>query len=82
MVRIRLTRTGRRNLAKWRVGVFDARTRRDGRPIEYLGHYDPHQEKDEDKIHVNVERAQYWLKQGAQPSRTVSSLLKKASVQV
>ena len=80
MVRIRLTRTGRRNLAAWRVGVFDARTRRDGRAIEYLGNYDPHQERDEDKITVNAERVQYWLKKGDQPSRTVASLLRKVGV--
>lgn len=82
MVRIRLSRTGRRHLAKWRVGVFDAHTRRDGRPIEHLGYYDPHKEKDEDKVNLNKERAKYWLDKGAQPSRTVLDLLKKAGVEV
>jgi len=80
MVRIRLTRTGRTNLARWRVGVFDARTRRDGRPIEYLGYYNPHKEKDEDKLSINQERLRHWLSKGAQPSRTVASLAKKAGI--
>jgi small subunit ribosomal protein S16 len=82
MVRIRLTRTGRRNKAYWRVGAFDARTRRDGRPIEYLGSYDPHQEKPEDKLQVNKERVEYWLSKGAQPSETVAKLLKVQGIQV
>ncbi len=73
MVRIRLTRTGRRNYAQWRIGVFDSRTRRDGRAIELLGYYDPHQKK----LSVNEERFRHWLSKGAQPSQTVANLLKK-----
>ena len=80
MVRIRLTRVGRRNLSRWRIGAFDQRTRRDGRPIEYLGSYNPEAEKDEDKVSVNLERVQYWLALGAQPTSTVASLLKKAGM--
>ena len=82
MVRIRLTRTGRRNRACWRVGAFDQRTRRDGAPIEYLGSYDPSREKDEDKVALNRERIEYWLSKGAQPSETVASMLKKLGIQV
>lgn len=82
MVRIRLTRTGRRNKAYWRVGAFDAHTRRDGRPIEYLGSYDPHQEKPEDKLQVNKERVEYWLSKGAQPSETVAKLLEVQGIGV
>jgi len=81
MVRIRLTRTGRRNLARWRVGAFDAKTRRDGKAIEHLGYYDPHKENDQEKLTVNKERVQYWLSKGAQPSRTVASLLKKTGIE-
>ena len=80
MVRIRLTRTGRRNLSLWRIGVFDQRTRRDGRAIEYLGQYDPHKEKAEDKIQVDQERARYWLAKGAQPTETVANLLKAIGI--
>ncbi|MGD2174340.1 MAG: 30S ribosomal protein S16 [Candidatus Brocadiaceae bacterium] len=82
MVRIRLTRCGRRNSAYWRIGAFDKRTRRDGEPIEYLGSYDPHQEKDEDKISVDKDRVEYWLSVGAQPSDSVADLLRRAGVSV
>lgn len=82
MVRIRLARTGRKNKAYWRIGAFDARTRRDGRAIEYLGSYDPHQEKDEDKVQVNRERVEYWLGKGAQPSETVAQLLRKQGLTI
>jgi len=82
MVRIRLTRVGRKNKAYWRIGAFDAHTRRDGRPIEYLGSYDPHKEKDEEKMKVNRERVEYWLSQGAQPTDTVAQLLRKQGIGV
>ena len=82
MVRIRLTRTGRRNLSYWRIAVFDQRTRRDGRAIEYLGYYDPHKEKDQDKCSFDAERVKYWLSKGAQPTDTVASLLRKGGVKV
>jgi len=80
MLKLRLTRVGRRGQAKWRIAAFDSRTRRDGKPIEYLGHYDPEAETDEEKVSVNRERAEYWLGCGAQPTETVASLLKKAGV--
>ena len=82
MVRIRLTRTGRRNYAQWRIGAFDARTRRDGRPIEYLGWYDPHKENAQEKISVKKHRVEHWLSKGAQPTRTVTSLLKAAGIEL
>ncbi|KPK65054.1 MAG: 30S ribosomal protein S16 [Planctomycetes bacterium SM23_32] len=82
MVRIRLTRCGRRNQAYWRIGAFDQRTRRDGAPIEYLGSYDPHQEKDEDKVTVDRQRVEYWLSQGAQPTETVANLLRKQGIRL
>ena len=82
MVRIRLTRTGRKDKAYWRIGAFDARTRRDGKPIEYLGSYDPHKEKDEEKVQLKRERVEYWLSKGAQPSETVAQLLRKQGVGV
>ena len=82
MVRIRLTRAGRRNQRRWRIAAFDRRTRRDGRAIEYLGSYNPEAEKDQDKVSLNRERVQYWLSKGAQPTATVVSLLKKQGVKV
>jgi len=82
MVRIRLTKCGRRNRPYWRIGAFDNRTRRDGAPIEYLGSYDPYQEKDEDKVKVNKERAQHWLSVGAKPSETVAKLLRTQGIEL
>jgi small subunit ribosomal protein S16 len=72
-----MSKVGKKNHPLWRIGVFDARTRRDGKPIEYVGHYDPHQERIEDKVKVNRERVEYWISKGAQPTDTVASLLKK-----
>ena len=82
MVRLRLARAGRRNQTRWRIGAFEKQDRRDGKPIEYLGSYNPEEEKDEDKVHLDRERIEYWLSVGAQPSQTVASLLKKASIKV
>lgn len=82
MVRLRLTRTGRKNIPRWRLGAFHKKDRRDGKPIEYLGSYDPTREKDEDKVKLNRERIEYWLKCGAQPSETVASILKKEGIRV
>jgi small subunit ribosomal protein S16 len=77
---IRLSRQGRRNRPHYRVGVFDRRTRRDGPPIEHLGHYDPLVEDDQKKFQLNEERIQYWLGQGADISDTVRSFLKQRGI--
>ena len=62
---IRLTRTGRRNRPYYRLGVFDSRTRRDGSPVEYLGHYNPLDANDDEKVVLDEERVKYWLGKGA-----------------
>jgi len=80
MVRIRLTKVGRRNTPHWRVGVFDRRTRRDGEAIEYLGYYNQHAEKAADKLTIDKERALYWLSKGARPTDTIAALLKKSGI--
>jgi len=79
-VKIRLKRIGRKNRPYYRICVFDARTRRDGTPIEELGSYDPAATTLSDKVTVNRERAAYWLSVGAQPSETVGSMLRKLGV--
>jgi small subunit ribosomal protein S16 len=79
-VKIRLKRIGRKNRPFYRICVFDARTRRDGTPIEELGSYDPAALTLSDKVTVNRERAAYWLSVGAQPSETVASMLRKLGV--
>lgn len=72
--RIRLTRMGRRNRPYYRIVVMDGRTRRDGRPIELVGSYDPMKPKALRSI-IKEDRILYWLEQGAQPSDTVKNIL-------
>lgn len=80
-VKLRLKRLGRTNRAFYRLNAIDSRTPRDGRVIEELGIYDPI-EKDKAKQFVaKLDRCRYWLDQGAIPSETVSSLLKKSGVE-
>ncbi len=81
MVKIRMARFGKRNRPFFRIGVFDTRTRRDGRTIEFLGYYDPFGQDPSTSIRLDVERARYWLSVGAQPSEKVGVLLKKAGVE-
>jgi small subunit ribosomal protein S16 len=79
-VKIRLKRLGRRNRPFYRVCVFDARTRRDGAPIEELGAYDPMAESFGEKVKVKEDRLSYWLSVGAQPSETVASFMRKLGI--
>ncbi len=74
MVKIRLTRKGAKKKPFYRVIVAETRKRRDGPFIEIIGTYDPLKEPSE--IKIDTERAKYWLGCGAQPSSTVSKLLK------
>lgn len=74
-VRVRMQRLGRPNQPFYRVVAIDRRAKRDGKPIEILGQYNPRLK--ENKATVNKERVDYWVKQGAQLSKTVSSLLKQ-----
>ena len=74
MVKIRLTRKGAKKKPFYRIIVADSRKRRDGPFIEIIGTYDPLKEPSE--IKIDTERARYWLGCGAQPSSTVSKLLK------
>ncbi|PIE66223.1 MAG: 30S ribosomal protein S16 [Desulfobacterales bacterium] len=74
-VKIRLTRMGSKKKPFYRIVALDSRTRRDGRPLEFLGYYNPMTEPAD--IKLNKERIDYWLEQGAKPSNTVKSLLRK-----
>lgn len=73
-VKIRLKRMGKIRAPFYRVVVMDSRTKRDGRAIEEIGKYHPTEEPS--LIEIDGERAQYWLKQGAQPTEAVEALLK------
>ena len=76
MVKIRLRRMGAKKAPFYRVVVADSRYPRDGRFIEEIGTYDPRQNPA--AVNIDVERAQAWIKTGAQPTETVRDLLKKA----
>ena len=78
MVRLRLTRRGRRKRPFYRIVAADSRMPRDGRYLEVLGTYDPL--KTPAAVAVKQERVLEWLKKGAQPSVTVHHLLRQAGV--
>ena len=78
MVKIRLRRMGAKKAPFYRIVVADSRSPRDGRCIEEIGTYNPLNQPA--TVTVDVEKAQNWIKNGAQPTDTVRSLLKNAGV--
>ena len=74
-VSIRLRREGGKNRPHYKVVVADSRSPRDGKFIEIIGTYDP--KKPSDNSTIKLDRAEYWMSKGAQPSSTVRSLIKK-----
>ena len=78
MVKIRLRRMGAKKAPYYRIVVADSHSPRDGRFIEEIGTYNPLTEPA--TITVDAEKAQTWIKNGAQPTDTVRGLLKKANV--
>ena len=74
-VSIRLRREGAKNRPYYKVVVADSRSPRDGKFIEIIGTYDPKMPSHNSSL--NVERVEYWISKGAQPSDTVRSLIKK-----
>lgn len=78
MVKIRLRRMGAKKKPFYRIVVADSRNSRDGRFIEEIGTYNPC--VDPAEVKIDAERAQAWLKTGAQPTDTVRALLKKANI--
>ena len=77
-VKIRLRRMGAKKAPFYRVVVADSRSPRDGRFIEEIGYYNPISEPVEVKI--DADKAQTWIKNGAQPTETVKALLKKNGI--
>lgn len=77
-VKIRLKRIGAKKSPFYRVVVADSRFPRDGRFIEEIGTYNPM--TNPSAFHIDAEKAQKWLKNGAQPTDTVRSLMKKSGV--
>lgn len=74
-VKLRLTRMGNKKRAFYRIVAINSASRRDGRPLEFLGYYNPMVSPAEVKI--DMEKVQKWLDLGAQASDTVRTLLKK-----
>ncbi len=76
-VKIRLKKFGAKNRTQWRVVVSDAKMPRDGRFIEEIGSYDPLPKQE--RLLVKQDRLAYWIKQGAQVSDALKSLLKQSA---
>ncbi len=76
-VRLRMKKMGRKHQPFFRVVAVDQRAARDGKVIEYLGHYDPLVKETDARALLNAERIDYWLSVGAQPSDKVGVLIKK-----
>lgn len=77
-VKIRLKRVGKKKAPSYRVVVADSRSPRDGRIIENIGWYNPLVEPS--AIHIDEEKAIGWLKNGAQPTESVASLLRRSGI--
>ena len=76
MLKLRLKRIGRKRSPSYRLVIMENTSRRDGRPIEELGYYDPLTKNSK----FDVDKIKKWLSSGVQPTETVSSLLKKAGI--
>lgn len=73
MLRIRLSRKGKKKAPFYRIVITDRRSKRDGAPVEEIGTYNPTTKE----LKLDKTRVEEWIKKGALPSETVSSLLKK-----
>ena len=76
MLKLRLTRTGRKKQPVYRLVIIEHTTRRDGRPVDQVGYYNPLTKES----NFQVEKIQKWLSYGVKPSETVYHLLKKAKI--
>lgn len=76
-VRIRMKRMGRTHRPFFRICVMDSRVQRDGRAIEEVGHYDPMVPDKAARVSLKMDRVDYWLSVGAQPSEKVNALIRK-----
>jgi small subunit ribosomal protein S16 len=76
MLKLRLKRTGRKRFPSYRLVIMENTARRDGRPIDEVGYYDPISKK----YKFEANKIKKWLNYGAQPTQTVFNLLKKAEI--
>jgi len=79
-VKLRLMRMGRRNRPFYRINAVEARTPRDGKILEKLGHYDPIEKDPAKQVVLNRQRTEFWLAQGAIPTDTVSQILLRQGI--
>lgn len=76
---LRMRQQGHRNKRSFRLVVADARSPRDGKYVECLGHYNPHEA---DGVVVKKDRIEHWISQGAKPSEKLTALLKRKCPEV
>ena len=76
MLKLRLKRTGRKGSPSYRLVIIENRVRRDGRSVEEVGYYDPISKE----CDFEADKIRKWLGQGAQPTKTVITLLSKANI--
>jgi small subunit ribosomal protein S16 len=76
MLKLRLKRTGKKRSPSYRLVIMENTSRRDGRPVEEVGYYNPITKQ----YKFDAEKIKKWLKYGAKPTQTVSGLLKKAEI--
>jgi small subunit ribosomal protein S16 len=79
LLRIRLTRRGAKKDPHYRVVVAEKASPRDGRFVEIVGYYNP--ALDPVRLNLDLDRVDYWVKNGAQPSETVKTLIRKVKEQ-
>ena len=78
MVTIRLARHGSKKSPFYHITVADRAARRDGRFVERIGFFNPVAQGQAEELRLDLERADYWLSVGAEPSEVVSKLIKRA----
>lgn len=76
MLKLRLQRTGRKKRPTYRLVIIEHSTRRDGKPVEYVGYYNPLTKESK----FESQKIRQWLKYGAKPTSTVLTLLMKAKI--
>ena len=82
MVVIRMARGGAKNRPFYSIVVADSRMPRDGRFIERIGFYNPKASESEERFRIALDRVEFWVKNGAQPSDAVKKLVKRGKAQV
>ena len=75
-LRIRMMRMGRKNEPHFRIGVFEQRSRRDGRCVERLGHFDPRTTDPARRLSLDQARVKHWLSVGAKPSLKMAKIFR------